>query len=86
MIDRSCETVIELFKKLKSVHFKNKLRKSSFFQNCGTFCFDLYWKHHIFKRNKIRATDLLKWTNFTTLDVPAISTENMPNFVLAYHY
>ena len=24
--------------------------ESRFFQNCGTFCFDLYWKYHNFER------------------------------------
>ena len=40
------------------------LRKSSFFQNCGTFCFDLFWKYHNFERNEIRATGFLKWRDF----------------------
>ena len=43
------------------------MRESHFFQNCGTFCFDLYWKYHNFERNKIRATVFLKWTDFSLL-------------------
>ena len=27
---------------LKSVHFKKTVARFRFFQNCGTFCFDLY--------------------------------------------
>ena len=40
------------------------MRESRFFQNCGNFCFDLYWKYHNFERIMILATVLLKWTNF----------------------
>ena len=40
------------------------MRESRFFQNCGTFWFDLYWKYHNFERNEIRATVFLKWTDF----------------------
>ena len=40
------------------------MRESHFFQNCGTFCFDLYWKYHNFERNEIRATAFVKWTDF----------------------
>ena len=44
---------------------RKQLCKSRFFQNCGTFCFDLNWKHHNFDRREIRAMDFLKWTNFS---------------------
>ena len=41
------------------------MRDPHFFQNCGTFCFDLYWKYHNFERNEIRETGFLKWTDFS---------------------
>ena len=41
------------------------MHESKFFKNCGTFCFDLYWKYHNFERNEIRATVFLKWTDFS---------------------
>ena len=44
---------------------RRQLRESRFFQNCGTFCFDLYSKYHNFERNEIRATVFLKWTDFS---------------------
>ena len=40
------------------------MRESRFFQNCGTFCFNLYWKYHNFERNETRTTVFLKWTDF----------------------
>ena len=43
------------------------MRESRFFQNCGTFCFDLYWKYHNFERNEVRATVFLKWTDFSSM-------------------
>ena len=43
---------------------RRQLRESRFFQNCGTFCFDLYWKYHNFERNKIHVTVFLRWTDF----------------------
>ena len=51
----------------------HQLRKSRFFQNCGTFCFDLYWKYHNFERNMIRATGYLKWLDFTRLKIKKMS-------------
>ena len=41
------------------------MHESCFFQNCGTFCFYLYWKYHNFEQNEIRATGFLKWTDFS---------------------
>ena len=32
------------------------MRESRFFQNCGTFCFDLCWKYHNYERIEICAT------------------------------
>ena len=40
------------------------MRESRFFQNCGAFCFDLYWKYHDFEWNEIRATVFIKWMDF----------------------
>ena len=53
------------------------MRDPHFFQNCGTFqyniswlCFDVSWccieKYHNFERNEDRATVFLKWTDFST--------------------
>ena len=39
------------------------MHESRFFQNRGTFCFDLYWKYHNFERNEICTTVFLKRTN-----------------------
>ena len=41
------------------------MHESRFFQNYGTFCFDLYWKYHNFERFEIHATVFLKWTDFS---------------------
>ena len=60
---------------LKSVHFNTQLHDPHFFQNCGTFqyniswlCFDVSWccieKYHNFERNEDCATVFLKWTDF----------------------
>ena len=45
------------------------MRKSSFFHNCATFCFDFYWKYHNFERNKICAS--VKWTDFSVWEILA---------------
>ena len=67
---------------------RRQLHESGFFQNCGTFYFDLYWKYHNFERNEICATVFLKSTDFikyptfegffidktcTKLDIPHIA-------------
>ena len=60
---------------LKSVHFNTQLHDPHFFQNCGTFqyniswlCFDVSWccieKYHNFERNEDCATVFLKWMDF----------------------
>ena len=62
---------------LKSVHFNTQLHDPHFFQNCGTFqyniswlCFDVSWccieKYHNFERNEDRTTVILKWTDFSS--------------------
>ena len=40
---------------------RRQLHESGFFQNCGTFYFDLYWKYHNFERNEICVTVYLRW-------------------------
>ena len=54
--------------------------KSCFFQNCGTFCFDLYWNYHNFERNEIRVTVfLIERTLGTT---PYVMFEWMQNILI----
>ena len=45
------------------------MRDSRFFQNCGIFCFDLYWEYHNFERNEIRATVFLNERNIDTVEI-----------------
>ena len=42
--------------------------------------FDLYWKYHNFVRNEIRATVILKWTDFSDLKNFANSRPSASNF------
>ena len=45
------------------------MRECSFFPNCGTFCFDFYWKYHNYERKRICATVFLKWTDFSIWEI-----------------
>ena len=52
------------FYSIKPFILRRQWHKSWFFQNCGTFCFNLNWKYHHFRRIEIFATAFLKRTVF----------------------
>ena len=57
---------------------RRQLCESRFFQNCDTFCFDLYWKYHNFECNEIQVTIFLKWTDFSETTVLTVYPMKRP--------
>ena len=43
---------------------RRQLRDPHFFQNYGSYQYNISWNYHNFERNEDRATVFLKWTNF----------------------
>ena len=68
--------------KIKSFILRRQLPESRFFQNCSTFCFDLYWKHHNFERNEIRKTVFLKWMDFSQWNKNQSAAVSFQSFAL----